>query len=340
MTDSLKVRRILVVELWNIGDVILLLPFLTQLRNIFPEAAISLLGRSYMRQLLGATGLVDEFIDADLGWEKDRREGAEIHWAELVRVTRILRQRKFDLAFQCRPHVREYVLLALSGAKRRVGVAKRGWDRLLTDRVPIDVISTQKKDAWLRLLTPFGGARRVPEPRLRLAETTRQRAATFLATHGVSTDTLLIGVHPGASVAQKRWPLERFASVMEKLRHTHPDARLLVFIDPEGYGSELAKARGVIAAQVDLGTLTGLLERCDLLICNDSGPMHIAAALGVHCVAVFGTGINRMFEPMGTGHVAVTSPQNGQSHHMSEPKYDVVDVDAEAVTEAVNRVLG
>jgi ADP-heptose:LPS heptosyltransferase len=340
MSDPSRVRRILVVELWNIGDVILLLPFLNQLRDIFPQATVSLLARSHARQLLGATGLVDEFIDAELAWEKGRSSRARVRWTELVRVARLLRERKFDVAFQCRPHVREYVLLALSGARRRVGMARRGWDRLLTHRVPIDVLSTQKKDAWLLLLAPFGGARRVSAPKLRLAEASRERAAAFLATHGVSTGTLLIGIHPGASVAEKRWPLERFASVIEKLSRTHPEARLMVFIDPEGYGSELATFRGVIPAKVDLDVLAGLLERCDLLICNDSGPMHVAAALGVHCVAVFGTGINRMFEPLGTGHVAVTSTRSEQSDQMAEPQYDVADIGAEAVAAAVTRVLG
>src|ERR1700693_6502829 len=117
-------KRILVVELWNIGDVILTLPFLAQLRAIFPEAEITLLAQRHAAEILAGTGLVDQFIEADLTWQLRRFNLFAYDWTGLVRVTRMLRKRKFDLAFQCRPHVREYVLLALSGAPRRVGYAR------------------------------------------------------------------------------------------------------------------------------------------------------------------------------------------------------------------------
>ena len=340
MTSVSAIRRILVVELWNIGDVVLLLPFLQQLRHIFPDASITLLGRAHARDLLAASGFVDDFIIADLNWQKDRSASAKVRWSELSRVIRQLRRKKFDIAFQCRPHVREYLLLALSGATRRVGIANRGWDRLLTDRIRVDPLATQKKEAWLRLLAPFGGASQLPEPKLRLAESTRARAAEFLRAQGVSGDDLVVGVHPGASISEKRWPLNRFGSVIQQIEVSRPELRPLIFVDPEGYGAELASSPGAIRARVDLDLMTGLLGRCDLLVCNDSGPMHIAAALGVTCVAVFGSGIDRMFAPLGEGHIAITPRAGEASKEVLTPRYDVADVPPEAVTAAVERVLG
>jgi ADP-heptose:LPS heptosyltransferase len=340
MTWVSSIRRILVVELWNIGDVVLLLPFLQQLRHIFPDASITLLGRGHARDLLAASGFVDEFIVADLNWQKDRSPTAKVRWGELSRVVRELRRKKFDIAFQCRPHVREYMLLALSDARRRVGIAKRGWDRLLTDRIAVDSLATQKKEAWLRLLARFGGARQLAEPRLRLAESTRARAAEFLRAHGVSGGELVVGIHPGASISEKRWPLDRFALVIQQIEVNRPELRPLVFVDPEGYGAELASSPRSIPARVDLDLMIGLLGRCDLLVCNDSGPMHIAAALGVTCVAVFGSGIDRMFAPLGEGHVAITPRTDNSSRDVLSPRYDVAEVPAEAVTAAVERVLG
>src|SRR5688500_8097931 len=118
------VRRILVVELWNIGDVVLLLPFLTQLRKLFPRASVTLLARPHARVLLQGTGLVDEFLDdappADNWLSLNPLLGG---WRDLLRLRRQLRSRNLDLAFQCRLHVREHLILAMSGARRRIGYA-------------------------------------------------------------------------------------------------------------------------------------------------------------------------------------------------------------------------
>ena len=114
-SETSDVKRILVVELWNIGDVVLLLPFLQQLRTIFPNASVTLVASSYARDLLGPTGLVDEFIETDLAWQHERVawNPAAYPWLRLARVIRELRGRKFDVAFQSRRHTREYLLLWL-----------------------------------------------------------------------------------------------------------------------------------------------------------------------------------------------------------------------------------
>src|SRR3954462_256546 len=111
------VNRDPVLRLWNIGDVVLTMPFLEQLRLIFPNARITMAARAYARDLLGPSGLGDEFIDTELAWKKSGRRWTPLvyRWPELWDLVRKLRARRFDLAFQCRPHVREYVILGLSG---------------------------------------------------------------------------------------------------------------------------------------------------------------------------------------------------------------------------------
>src|SRR5688500_9048560 len=132
--------RILVVELWNIGDVLLTMPFLAQLRVLFPGAEVTLLARPHARQLLAGTGLVDQFLETELGWTdaRVRYNPFAYDWRELRRVRRQLRHREFDVAFQCRMHIREHFILALSGARRRVGYAFGGGDRVLTDPIPVE----------------------------------------------------------------------------------------------------------------------------------------------------------------------------------------------------------
>jgi heptosyltransferase-2 len=337
-------KRILVVELWNIGDVVLTIPFLAQLRGIIPDAETTLLARPYAAEILAGTGLVDRFIEADLTWKTEGRSFNPLNydWAEVLRVVRVLRAQKFDLAFQCRPHVREYMLLALSGARRRVGCARPGWDRALTDAIACGDSSVQKKDAWLRLLDPLGRPTQIEPPRLSVSKDEQRWATEFLRTNAADPSNLLVAIHPGASIPEKRWPLDRFETVARDLR-VRPNVDVLAFIEPGGYGSSLARTDGVIPAKVELRQMIALLARCDLLVCNDSGPMHIAGALGVPTVAVFGSGINRQFAPLGDQHELVTAgPRVGAAPPRGAapgPYDDVSDVPLSKVQEAVERGL-
>jgi heptosyltransferase-2 len=337
-------KRILVVELWNIGDVVLTIPFLAQLRAIVPDAEITLLARPNASEILAGTALVDHFMEADLTWITEGRSFSPLnyHWRELLRVVRAMRERRFDLAFQCRAHVREYALLALSGARRRVGCVKPGWDRILTDRIACGDSDVQKKDAWLRLLEPLGGPNEIETPGLSVSRDERLWATEFLKANGADPSNLLLAIHPGASIPEKRWPLDRFETVARDLR-IRPNVDVLAFIEPGGYGSSLARIDGVIPAKIELRQMIALLARCDLLMCNDSGPMHIAGALGVPTVAVFGSGINRQFAPLGDHHELVTAgPRVGAAPHRAAapgPYDDVSDVPLSRVQEAVERGL-
>jgi heptosyltransferase-2 len=340
------VSRILVVELWNIGDVVLTIPFLAQLRAIFPGARITLLGQPHARLILEGTALMDEFIETDLAWSRAGRVNPFAYpWREFMRVVLELRRRKFDVAFQSRRHIREQVLLALSGARRRVGYALGHGGRFLTDAITRPNAERHKMDDWLELLAPFGWetgrAANAAPPRLKVAESERRWAEDYLLAHGVLSSDVLVGVHPGASVAEKRWPLDRFGEVTGFLAR-RPGVRALVFVDPSGYGAGLGGGERVVVAKVDLRRMMALLERCDLLVCNDSGPMHVAGALGIPTVAVFGTGIAQLFAPLGEEHELVTPPLRGPSPRnvgaLSGP-YDVSEVPTSKVLDATERAL-
>lgn len=343
MIDRNDVKRIAVLELWNIGDIVLTMPFLTQLRALFPNAKITLVARPHASEVLASSGLVDAFIETDLTW---RRDGGSFNpltyrWRALARLIRRLRADRFDIAFQCRPHVREYIILALSGARRRVGVSKPGWDRTLTDAISPDPLDMQKKAAWLRLLAPFGGPAEISPPRLEVSDSEREWGDNYLATHGVSPSDVLVAVHPGASIPEKRWPLDRFAEVARDLAR-RPGISPLVFTDPSGYGAAIARDTGAIPFQVGLRQMIVLLRRCDLLVCNDSGPMHLAGALGVPCVAIFGSGIEHQFAPLGEGHQIVTldpDDADGSARARSAGPYDVNDIPTISVLSAIDRAL-
>jgi len=139
--------------------------------------------------------------------------------------------------------------------------------------------------------------------------------------------------------------MERFAEVAERLV-ARAGVRVLIFVDPSGYGTELGRTYGRMIARVALPGMIALLERCDLLVCNDSGPMHIAAALGVTCVAVFSSGIDQVFAPLGEGHqLIVPAPDQPGRQDLDGgtrrlPRYDVTGVPVGRVMDAIDRVLG
>lgn len=309
--DVLAVRRILVVELWNIGDVVLLLPFLAQLRSVFPSASISLLARPHAREILDGTGLVDEYLDeaapSDNWLSLNPLLGG---WKDLWKLRADLRSREFDVAFQCRLHVREHVILAMSGAGRRVGYAFGEGDTMLTDAIAVDDLHRHKVEDWMGLLAPFGGPVAVGNPGLHVPATEATSAREFLEANSIAADSTVVGLHPGASVAEKRWPIERFAEIARKMT-SRAGTRVMVFVDPAGYGEALGKIPGVVVARPSLKGLVALIDKCDLFVCNDSGPMHIAGGLGVPVVAVFSSGVARWFAPLGEGHRLVSAEAGG-----------------------------
>jgi heptosyltransferase II len=310
------VKRILVIEPWLIGDVVLATPVLRALRERYPGAQISLLAKPHAEELLRNSGLVDEVIVTDLPWTantgKYRPSRYDRHAiAELVAR---LRREKFDLTIDCRMDIRSNVVTFATGAPRRIGYAFGGGSYLLTDALPASPDDHHKVYDWLALLQPlddgrWGGldiadnlARRF-KPQLRVTPDERAEAAHRMRALGIREDDLIVGIHPGASQPRRRWPLEDFAWVAEALAARH-STRTLVFLDPESYRETmgLADARFL---KTSLRELMAAMTQCDLLICNDSGPMHIADALGVPLVGIFTTGNPVWHRPFGDDQITV-----------------------------------
>jgi heptosyltransferase-2 len=225
-----------------------------------------------------------------------------------------------------------------------VGFALGAQDAALTDAITTSESRRHKVDDWMRLLEPFGGAVTVQMPRLYVDESERHWASGHLTSRGVAKEDLLVGIHPGAGLLEKRWPLDRFREVAAATAG-RPGVRVLVFAEPSGYGSELFEIPGVLQAQVGLRELMALIERCNLLVCNDSGPMHIAGALGVPTVAMFGPGIEQWFAPLGEGHEILRPEQDEpqadvpvRGQRVREPRMIKSSQVLEAVGRAVQRV--
>jgi heptosyltransferase-2 len=229
------------------------------------------------------------------------------HWISLARTLLSVRKRQFDWAFSGRMDVRDNFLLWLSGASRRIGYGFGGGGFLLTDRVTPDLSRPHRADIWLRLLEPLNKPPNRDVGGFRLTDAPIASAESFLRERGIGPETFLIGVHPGARMALRRWGDEHFAEVARHIL-TETDARILWFSDP-GNPSEAPALERCHAVSLAFRPFLAVLYRCKLFLCNDSGPMHLANLLNVPVVSVFGPQQPEWFGPRGAQDRVVIRPE-------------------------------
>jgi ADP-heptose:LPS heptosyltransferase len=334
--------KILVVEIWNIGDVVLATTALQALRARYPDAWIAFLGKPHAEEILRGSGLVDEVITFDFPWTSptDKYKRSRYDRLAMKSLFRRLREEKFDLTVDCRMDFRSNFVTYATRAKRRVGYAFGGGTFLLTDAIPAKPRANHKVRDWLKLMEAVGsqrGAKTITgiesgepfKPRLALLPEERQAAAARLEEAGIAPRDLIVALHVGASHPDKRWPADRFAEVADSLADTY-GARIVVLVDPEGYGSKLPLKNPACYVKPTLRELMGYIGSCDLLICNDSAPMHIADALGVPLVAVFTTGNPKWYGPSGKNQKVVGK---------GAPRGQMQDVDTAEVLAAAQQQI-
>lgn len=315
-----RAERIVVFNPGALGDLILLIPFLRALRAHFPRAQVALLGKPGLGAFLVEQGAIDELIPVRTPWSVPLPSwtwGSSLsllraRWVRFtssfrsgvrfVRDILQLRSRGFDVAFSTGWHcdLRANVTLALIGAKRRVGYGYAGGGFLLTDVVPPNLEFPHVADRNLHILRQLGISTPPCGKPIRTAPQAADEALRILATNGVAPDDFVVGIHPGAGSAIREWGDERFTEVARNLVEQY-GAQVLWFADPAQPQAAPA-IRGVTRLALPLEQFMAVTALCRLFICNDSGPMHVAAGLGVPVVAIFGPQRPEWFGPRGEGH--------------------------------------
>jgi heptosyltransferase-2 len=294
-----KCRRLLVrVPNW-VGDALLATPALHALRGGFPRAELCVLAKPWVAPLFEASPDCDRVIVYE-------RPGRHAGWAGLRLLYRELREARFEAAVLFQNAFEAALIARLAGIGVRAGYATDGRRLLLSHPVPVDgAKGLHEADYYLRLVESLGLDARV-ERRLRLTlpAWAAQAAAERLTALGLA-HTPLIGLAPGAQYGTaKRWPPERFAAVGDALARLSGGA-VLVF----GSRAERDVARQVceavratshdLAGRTSLLEAAGLINRLTLFVTNDSGLMHLASALSIPLVAVFGPTDERRTSPLG-----------------------------------------
>ncbi len=308
---KLQAEKILVMRYRFIGDTVLTVPFLRNLREAYPKAHIDLMLEPFSGQVIEGCPYVDRVIPFEFKtihkYSAASRRG---RLAGYVHYWRMLRQEGYDAAFALKRSLSSALLIRAAGIPRRIGFATEGRSFLLTDPVRYrqDQHEVRNFLDCLRVLDiPVHSD--VLELWPSSENDTKVRAIFFDA--GWKDGDLKIVIHAAASLPAKQWPLERFAAVMKALQARY-NARFIY----TGASADSALYREIERHGpfngLNLCGVTGLRENLsvyrasNLFFGVDSGPMHMAAAVGVPVVALFGPTDERKWGPWGEGHTAIT----------------------------------
>lgn len=286
-------------EPWGIGDIVLATPAMVAIRDMFPDARILLLSKSYGSELLRHSGLVDDVIVASLPWTSfsGKYNPARYDFAGLLSLLKRLRAERIDVSLDARRDFRSNLITYLSGARKRIGFDFGGASRLLSDILPSGAQTDHKVSDWMQLLRPLvGTAPNGYAPHLAVSNDERITARKVLEVHGILGDKPIIAVHPGASQAVRRWEPERFASVLDRLAE-ESRAQLFIIRDPEGHSDTIQARNEIPRFSLSLRGMMAMIAESSVLLCTDSGPMHIAGALGTPVTALFGPQVGAWYGP-------------------------------------------
>jgi heptosyltransferase-2 len=281
-----------------VGDAIMALPALRAVRARFPEAQITILARRYVASIYENQQVSDNMMFVD-----SKRD-----------LLRELRAQKFDVALLLQNAFEAAWFAWRAGIPERIGYARDGRSLLLTKAVPVPgpgEIPSHEQYYYLELLRRQGWLDSLPVNSLIsliVPERNRRRASEFLASSGVEPGSLRIAIGAGASYGSaKCWPPDRFAELANRLQ-AQSGAEVILFGTRAEAPVSSAIAAGMhrpptdLTGKTEISDLPALLSQCHLFIGNDSGAMHVAAAVGLPVVAVFGP-----TDPFGTSPVTPRS---------------------------------
>ena len=358
--------RILIVRLSAIGDVIQTMPVACALRERFPQAMLAWAVQERAGALLRGHEAIDELILLPRGWLKSP--------GGVWQLRRKLRDLKFDVAIDVQSLTKSAFLARLSGAKRRIGFGNPGGRELSKwlNNVRVDPKTTHVVDRYLELLRPLG----IESPAVRFQvpehEEDRQAAEQIVGRMGLEAivspggadipvchqNGAHIGrqeclphrgfavINPGAGWPSKLWPAERYAAVARHLGDARGLATLVVWAgQAERLLAEqvVANAGGAarMAPPTTLTQLAALARRARLFIGSDTGPLHLAAAVGTPCVGLYGPWPAARHGPYGPQHIALQKMffEGPTRARRTAPAMYMESITTDTVCEACDRVL-
>jgi len=299
-----EIHRILIRGTNWVGDSVMSLPAIASIRRNFPEAAITILVKPWVQ------GLYSYCPDIDTVMILDRQRGK---LASSYQVIKDLKKQQFDLSILLQNAFEAALLTFLAGIPYRVGYNTDGRSWLLSHSVPVarEILEVHQVHYYLNLMKSLGWETGDCSPRIVIPAKRREEAEHFLRKKGIEKKNLLLGFNPGAFYGSaKCWLPERYAALADKAAQQW-GAQNIIF----GTAHDMPMVKEMVehmqttpflaVGETSLEELIALISMCSLFITNDSGPMHIAAAIGIPVVAIFGSTDPVTTAPYGNQHTVI-----------------------------------
>ncbi|HOX09021.1 MAG TPA: lipopolysaccharide heptosyltransferase II [Candidatus Omnitrophota bacterium] len=287
MPENKRKYRILIIRTDRIGDVLLSTPAIKAVRDAYPNAHIAVMVRPYVEDVVDGNPYLDEVILYD----KDNKQKGIFSTMAFIAG---LRRKRFDLAIVLHPTVRSNVIPFLAGIPERVGYDRK-WGFLLTKRLKDTKHHGEKHeiDYSLDVLRPVGITPKDRALYMPVKPEYERVIERFMDLADIGSKDIIVAISPGASCPSKRWPAYRFGRVADELAGRRGVKAVIIggpsdkkTVDEVKTG--MLHSPIVLSEEHSLGEVAALLKRCKLLISNDSGPVHIAVAVGTPVISIFG----------------------------------------------------
>jgi len=267
-----------------LGDSVITIPAVRALRALFPGSPITMLAPEYLAGLWEQEGSVDRVLPVP--------RPARLRDARALLAA--LRRDRYDLGVLFPNSFSSALLFFLGGVRARLGYATDGRSLLLTSRVPEAAAAGHQVHRYLALVRTLGPVEAEPRPVLRVPESLLAWADTLLRGRGIAPGRTIVGLNAGSTYGEaKCWPPERFAALARMLRDRCGAAIVAVGGPPERERAEtvcapLGPDALNTAGETTVMQCAALARRCAVFVSNDTGPMHLAAAVGTPVVAIIG----------------------------------------------------
>lgn len=303
-----RFQRILIVKLGSIGDVVHALPTLNALRRKFPQTHISWVVEPKSKDLLVGHPALDELIV----FERTRSATRTI--AAFVRLLKRLRRAKYDGVLELQGNLKSGLLAWLTGSPVRLGFeagsSRVEWVSTIFTNVKVsEGDASHVIDKNLNFAGRLGAGDKEVSFRIAVGEEERRYISSFLKRQGIEEKKLII-LHPGVARVTKRWPPERYGELADKIKDRFKDVVVVLTGGPGERPlvetiARLSKSNPIVFCPTTLGQLLALLAKCRTMVASDTGPLHMAAALGKKVVGLYGPVDSGRNGPYGEGNFVV-----------------------------------